>query len=56
MLLADKRHTSREFRGAILARAKYSAIGLDSPGGNGLSHVKFRVVLRIVTLDVGQRQ
>jgi hypothetical protein len=35
MLLADKRHTSREFRGAILARAKYSATGLDSPEGNG---------------------
>lgn len=31
MLLADKRHTSREFRGAILAQAKYSATGLDSP-------------------------
>ena len=35
MLLADKRHTYREFRGAILARAKRSAIGLDSPEGNG---------------------
>ncbi len=56
MLLADKRHTSREFRGAILTRAKYSANGLDSPERKRLSHVKFRVVLRIVPLDVAQRQ
>ena len=35
MLFADKRHTSREFREAILAQAKRSAIGLDSPEGNG---------------------
>jgi hypothetical protein len=34
-MLADKRHTSREFRGAILVRAKRSAIGLVSPEGIG---------------------
>jgi hypothetical protein len=37
MLFADKRHTSREFREAILAQAKRSAIGLDSPEGNVVS-------------------
>jgi hypothetical protein len=36
--------------------SKYSTNGLDSPQRKLSSHVKFRVELRIVPLDVAQRQ
>jgi len=58
MLLAEKRHTSRRFQGAILTRATMcrQMSRLTRLKGIDCLTSKFRAVLRIELLDVAQRQ